>query len=180
MILLASFHSSWFWEIKLGLKLVSGIWWRQICGKWYSREVYFFLPFHLAQKVLTHSVSECREMAEGATPVVPSHELLEWAKQDKRRFLHAVYRVGNLDRTIKYVFRLGFIWCLSIGWVSVLPVSYSSFFPRFYTECLGMKLLRKRDVPEEKYSNAFLGFGPEESHFVVELTYSMFNSQFDI
>lgn len=36
-----------------------------------------------------------------------------------------------------------------------------------------MKLLRKRDVPEEKYSNAFLGFGPEDSHFAVELTYSM-------
>lgn len=36
-----------------------------------------------------------------------------------------------------------------------------------------MKLLRKRDIPEEKYSNAFLGFGPEESNFVVELTYSM-------
>ena len=43
---------------------------------------------------------------------------------------------------------------------------------RFYTECLGMKLLRKRDIPEEKYTNAFLGYGPEESHFVVELTYS--------
>lgn len=39
-----------------------------------------------------------------------------------------------------------------------------------------MKLLRKRDIPEEKYSNAFLGFGPEESHFVVELTYSKFKS----
>lgn len=37
-----------------------------------------------------------------------------------------------------------------------------------------MKLLRKRDIPDEKYSNAFLGFGPEESQFVVELTYSMF------
>lgn len=45
---------------------------------------------------------------------------------------------------------------------------------RFYTECFGMKLLRKRDIPEEKYSNAFLGFGPEETNFVVELTYSMF------
>lgn len=45
---------------------------------------------------------------------------------------------------------------------------------RFYTEGFGMKLLRKRDIPEEKYSNAFLGFGPEESQFVVELTYSMF------
>ncbi|GAB4836467.1 Lactoylglutathione lyase, partial [Ancistrocladus abbreviatus] len=42
----------------------------------------------------------------------------------------------------------------------------------FYTECLGMKLLRKRDIPEEKYSNAFFGFGPEEPHFVVELTYN--------
>lgn len=60
--------------------------------------------------------------------------------------------------------------------------SSHSFFSafRFYTEALGMQLLRKRDVPEEKYSNAFLGFGPEESHFVVELTYStllkLFNS----
>lgn len=42
-------------------------------------------------------------MAESATPVVPSSELLEWPKKDKRRFLHAVYRVGDLDRTIKYV-----------------------------------------------------------------------------
>jgi lactoylglutathione lyase len=36
-----------------------------------------------------------------------------------------------------------------------------------------MKLLRRRDIPEEKYSNAFLGYGPEDSHFVVELTYSL-------
>lgn len=39
-----------------------------------------------------------------------------------------------------------------------------------------MQLLRKRDVPEEKYANAFLGFGPEDSHFVVELTYSKFRT----
>ena len=37
-----------------------------------------------------------------------------------------------------------------------------------------MKLLRKRDIPEERYTNAFLGYGPEDSHFVIELTYSMF------
>lgn len=43
-----------------------------------------------------------------------------------------------------------------------------------------MKLLRKRDIPEEKYSNAFLGFGPEESHFVVELTYNYGVSSYDI
>ncbi|GAB4831954.1 hypothetical protein Ancab_005974 [Ancistrocladus abbreviatus] len=66
-------------------------------------------------------------MAE-AEAAAPTAELLEWPQKDKRRFLHAVYRVGDLDRTIK-----------------------------FYTECLGMKLLRKRDIPEEKYSNAFLG-----------------------
>ncbi|KAA8515516.1 hypothetical protein F0562_018873 [Nyssa sinensis] len=89
-------------------------------------------------------------MAESA-PVVPSDELLEWPKKDRRRFLHAVYRVGDLDRTIK-----------------------------FYTEGLGMKLLRKRDIPEEKYSNAFLGFGPEESHFVVELTYNYGVDKYDI
>lgn len=35
-----------------------------------------------------------------------------------------------------------------------------------------MKLLRQRDIPEENYANAFLGFGPEESNFTVELTYS--------
>lgn len=35
-----------------------------------------------------------------------------------------------------------------------------------------MKLLRKRDIPEERYANAFLGYGPEDSHFVIELTYS--------
>ncbi|KAL8156642.1 hypothetical protein AgCh_001648 [Apium graveolens] len=72
-------------------------------------------------------------------------ELLEWPKTDKHRFLNAVSRVGDLVRTIK-----------------------------FYTEGFGMKLLRKRDIPEEKNTNAFLGFGPEESQFVVELTYNMF------
>lgn len=40
--------------------------------------------------------------AEAATPVAPTAELLEWPKKDKRRFLHVVYRVGDLDRTIKY------------------------------------------------------------------------------
>lgn len=87
-------------------------------------------------------------MAEAAQP---NAELLEWAKKDKRRFLHAVYRVGDLDRTIK-----------------------------FYTEAFGMKLLRKRDVPEEKYANAFLGFGPETSNFVVELTYNYGVTSYDI
>ncbi|CAI9292547.1 lactoylglutathione lyase GLX1 [Lactuca sativa] len=89
-------------------------------------------------------------MAESASNV-PSAELLEFPKKDKRRFLHAVYRVGDLERSIK-----------------------------FYTEAFGMKLLRQRDIPEEKYSNAFLGFGPEESNFVVELTYNYGVDKYDI
>ncbi|GLJ30769.1 hypothetical protein SUGI_0610180 [Cryptomeria japonica] len=78
-----------------------------------------------------------------AGAMVSEESLQEWSKKDNRRLLHVVYRVGDLEKTIK-----------------------------FYTECLGMKLLRKRDIPEERYTNAFLGFGPEESHFVVELTYN--------
>ncbi|PKU73984.1 Lactoylglutathione lyase [Dendrobium catenatum] len=38
---------------------------------------------------------------------VEIESLLEWAKKDKRRFLHAVYRVGDLDRTIKCAFHYG-------------------------------------------------------------------------
>ncbi|CAN1199569.1 Lactoylglutathione lyase GLX1 [Linum perenne] len=90
-------------------------------------------------------------MAESAAVASPSADLLEFLKKDKRRLLHAVYRVGDLDRTIQ-----------------------------FYTEGLGMKLLRKRDIPEEKYSNAFLGFGPEVSNFVVELTYNYGVTSYDI
>lgn len=91
-------------------------------------------------------------MASGQeAEVVASENVLEWSQKDKRRFLHAVYRVGDLDRTIK-----------------------------FYTEALGMTLLRKRDIPEEKYANAFLGYGPEESHFVVELTYNYGVDKYDI
>ena len=81
----------------------------------------------------------------------PNGALLDWPKKDTRRFLHVVYRVGDLDRTIK-----------------------------FYTECFGMKLSRKRDVPKEKYSNAFLGFGSEKTHFAVELTYNYGVSSYDI
>lgn len=43
-----------------------------------------------------------------------------------------------------------------------------------------MKLLRKRDIPEERYTNAFLGYGPEDSHFVIELTYNYGVDQYDI
>ncbi|PIA64818.1 hypothetical protein AQUCO_00100348v1 [Aquilegia coerulea] len=86
-----------------------------------------------------------------ASTGVSQENALEWVKKDNRRMLHVVYRVGDLDKTIK-----------------------------FYTECLGMKLLRKRDIPEERYTNAFLGYGPEDSHFVVELTYNYGVDKYDI
>lgn len=41
---------------------------------------------------------------------------------------------------------------------------------RFYTELLGMKLLRREDFPGGKFTNAFVGYGPEDTNAVVELT----------
>ncbi|KAK9697640.1 hypothetical protein RND81_08G050400 [Saponaria officinalis] len=96
------------------------------------------------------SVSAAGNAAQASTSAVEEN-VLEWVKKDNRRMLHVVYRVGDLDRTIK-----------------------------FYTECLGMKLLRKRDIPEERYTNAFLGYGPEDSHFVIELTYNYGVDKYDI
>ena len=59
------------------------------------------------------------------------------------RILHTMLRVGNLERSIK-----------------------------FYTEVLGMKLLRTTDRPEQKYSLAFVGYDTEERSAVLELTYN--------
>lgn len=62
-----------------------------------------------------------------------------WIAQDERRMLHAVYRVGNMDAYIKYM-----------------------------QDCFGMKLLRYRDIKEEKYTNAFLGYKSELTNFCLE------------
>ena len=43
---------------------------------------------------------------------------------------------------------------------------------KFYTEMLGMKLLRKEDFPDGKFTLAFVGYGPEETNTVVELTHN--------
>ena len=59
------------------------------------------------------------------------------------RLLHTMLRVGNLDRSVK-----------------------------FYTEVLGMKLLRTTDRPEQKYSLAFVGYDTEDKASVLELTYN--------
>ena len=59
------------------------------------------------------------------------------------RLLHTMLRVGDLQRSV-----------------------------RFYTEVLGMKLLRTTDRPEQKYSLAFVGYDDERRASVLELTYN--------
>jgi lactoylglutathione lyase len=60
-------------------------------------------------------------------------------------------RVGDLDRSVK-----------------------------FYTEVLGMKVLRTTDRPEQKYSLAFVGYDMEDRASVVELTYNYGVPKYDL
>jgi lactoylglutathione lyase len=50
---------------------------------------------------------------------------------------------------------------------------------RFYTDVLGMKLLRTTDRPEQKYRLAFVGYGDESAHAVLELTYNYGVDRYD-
>jgi lactoylglutathione lyase len=59
------------------------------------------------------------------------------------RILHTMLRVGDLERSLD-----------------------------FYTRILGMRLLRRRDYPEGRFTLAFVGFGPEETHPALELTHN--------
>ena len=59
------------------------------------------------------------------------------------RILHTMLRVGNLESSIA-----------------------------FYTEVLGMRLLRRKDYPEGKFTLAFIGYGDESEEAVIELTYN--------
>jgi len=59
------------------------------------------------------------------------------------RILHTMLRVGDLERSI-----------------------------RFYSEVLGMRLLRRRDVPDGKFTLAFLGYRDESEAAAIELTYN--------
>ena len=72
---------------------------------------------------------------------VPSENVLEWVEKDKRRFLHAVYRVGDLDRTIKCVsIRLLCKYCTQSMFCSVIsfsPVELFLFSLDFILNALG-------------------------------------------
>jgi lactoylglutathione lyase len=59
------------------------------------------------------------------------------------RLLHTMLRVGNLQRAID-----------------------------FYTQAMGMQLLRTTDRPDQKYSLAFVGYGNNPEHAEIELTYN--------
>lgn len=67
------------------------------------------------------------------------------------RILHTMLRVGNLERSIE-----------------------------FYTNILGMELLRQKDYPGGKFTLAFLGYGPESTHPALELTYNWDRESYDL
>jgi lactoylglutathione lyase len=67
------------------------------------------------------------------------------------RLLHTMIRVGNLEKSIN-----------------------------FYTEILGMKLLRQKDYPNGKFTLAFVGYGDEQDHSVIELTYNWDTDAYDL
>ena len=67
------------------------------------------------------------------------------------RVLHTMIRVGDLARSI-----------------------------RFYTEVLGMTLLRQQDYPDGKFTLAFVGYGPETQEAVIELTYNYGVERYDL
>ena len=67
------------------------------------------------------------------------------------RMLHTMLRVGNLEKSIA-----------------------------FYTEVLGMKLLRQSENTEYKYTLAFVGYGDESENTVLELTYNWDTDSYDL
>lgn len=67
------------------------------------------------------------------------------------RMLHTMLRVGDLEKSLA-----------------------------FYTEVLGMKLLRKNDYPEGKFTLAFVGYGDEKDHTVLELTHNWDISKYEL
>jgi lactoylglutathione lyase len=51
---------------------------------------------------------------------------------------------------------------------------------RFYSEALGMKVLREQEYPGGKFTLCFMGYGDESSHTVLELTHNWDTSSYDL
>jgi lactoylglutathione lyase len=51
---------------------------------------------------------------------------------------------------------------------------------KFYCELLGMKLLRQKDYPGGEFTLAFVGYGDESDHSVIELTYNWGQDKYDL
>ena len=51
---------------------------------------------------------------------------------------------------------------------------------RFYTEVLGMRLLRRTDYPEYRFTLAFVGYGEEIDHTVIELTHNWDTASYEL
>jgi lactoylglutathione lyase len=50
----------------------------------------------------------------------------------------------------------------------------------FYTQVLGMRLLRQKDYPDGKFTLAFVGYGDETDNTVIELTYNWDTDHYDL
>lgn len=50
----------------------------------------------------------------------------------------------------------------------------------FYTNILGMKVLRQKEYPDGRFTNTFLGYGDEQDHAALELTYNWDTDQYDM
>jgi lactoylglutathione lyase len=51
---------------------------------------------------------------------------------------------------------------------------------RFYTEVLGMQLLRRKDYPDGRFTLAFIGYGPENEQTAIELTHNWDTDSYDL
>jgi len=67
------------------------------------------------------------------------------------RMLHTMLRVGNLERSL-----------------------------HFYQDVLGMRLLRRKDYPGGRFTLAFVGYGDERDHTVIELTHNWDTGRYDL
>ena len=67
------------------------------------------------------------------------------------RMLHTMLRVGDLDRSLA-----------------------------FYTDVLGMQLLRRKEYPSGRFTLAFLGYGPESEQTVLELTHNWDTNSYEL